>query len=358
MAAVASTDVVRIRLNLDEITALLQLFHNRFTALKALQADKFAAVFVDVTRVCIHAQHRKSLPHRHFKIIRIMRRRNFHSPRTEFHLAVFITHDRYFATHSGDNDRLSNEVLVARIFGIHGNAGVTKHSLRACCRHRDGIALIRRIITHMPEVAVLFLIFHLGIGQRSFAVRAPINDAITAINQALVIETHKYLRHSLAAAFIHGKAFPLPIARRTKVAKLLYDGGAVFVPPSPGALQEAITSNILFRDPLFCHLFDNLDLSCNRGMIRARHPECFISAHALISNKNILQCFIDGMPHMQPTSDVRRRNNNGIWWFSSIGACMKISVFFPLFIKCGFHTRVVVGFFHLWAHTCFFPAFL
>ncbi|MPM75029.1 hypothetical protein SDC9_122020 [bioreactor metagenome] len=165
-----------------------------------------------------------------------MRRSDLHGACAEFHFAVFVPHDRNLSAHGGHDDGLADQVLITRVFGIHRNAGVAKHRFRARGRNRDGIALVRRVIAHMPKVAVLLLILHLCVRKRGLAVRAPVDDAIPAIDQSLVVEAHKHLSDGLAAAFVHREAFTFPITGGAKVAQLFHNGRAVFVPPSPGAL--------------------------------------------------------------------------------------------------------------------------
>ncbi|MPM30990.1 hypothetical protein SDC9_77543 [bioreactor metagenome] len=92
-------------------------------------------------------------------------------------------------------------------------------------------------------------------------------------------------------------------------------------------------------------------------MIRTRHPERLVAIHPLIANQDILQGFVDCVAHMQPACDVWRWYYDGIRRFAGVGTRMKISALFPFLVQCGFHARVVIGFFHFWAHNRSLPAF-
>ena len=51
----------------------------------------------------------------------------------------------------------------------------------------DGIAAVRCIIANMPKIAGLFNKINLRIGNRRFAVRTPVDDAVAAVNQTFFI---------------------------------------------------------------------------------------------------------------------------------------------------------------------------
>ena len=88
-------------------------------------------------------------------------------------------------------------------------------------------------------MAVLFLIFHLGVGNGGLAVGAPVDDALAAVNQALFIQADKHLAHRLGAALVQSEAFAVPVAGGAELFQLLNNAAAVFLLPLPGAFQKS-----------------------------------------------------------------------------------------------------------------------
>ena len=118
MAAVTGADVVRIRLDLDQISALFEFLDNRFAALVAFHPGEFAAVFVDVARVRIHAKHGQAVPLATSKSFGSCAWRNLHGARAEFHFAVFVAHDGDFAPTAGMITVLPIRCLYRGSFGF------------------------------------------------------------------------------------------------------------------------------------------------------------------------------------------------------------------------------------------------
>ena len=87
---------------------------------------------------------------------------------------------------------------------------------------------------------------HLRIGQRRPAVRAPVDEAVSPVDQALFIEIDKSCHHRSAAAFVHGEALSAPVTGTSQLSDLLLDRAAVFLFPFPDALQKLLTAEFLF----------------------------------------------------------------------------------------------------------------
>ena len=64
-------------------------------------------------------------------------------------------------------------------------------------------------------------------------------------------------------------------------------------------------------DASLLQLIGDLHLRCDRRMITARLPQCFIALHTLPADQGILQCVIEGMAHMQLTGNVWWRHHDG-----------------------------------------------
>jgi hypothetical protein len=61
-------------------------------------------------------------------------------------------------------------------------------------------------------------------------------------------------------------------------------------------------------------------------MVGSRQPEDFVSRHPFPAGKDILQDGVQGMPHMQRTGYIRRRNDERIGITCGFRAGRKISL--------------------------------
>ena len=66
----------------------------------------------------------------------------------------------------------------------------------------------------MIEMGGDFMVVDLQIGEGGVAPRTPIDDVIPPVDEALFVQTHKDLSDRPRESFIHGKAFPAPVAGR------------------------------------------------------------------------------------------------------------------------------------------------
>ena len=122
-----------------------------------------------------------------FKIVRIMTRSDFNGTGAEVHFNIFIRNYGNFPADDGHNNGFADNFRIARVIGVNGYACVAEDGFRAGRCADDGIAAVRRIIANMPKIAGLFNKINLCIGNRRFAVRTPVDDAIAAVNQTFFI---------------------------------------------------------------------------------------------------------------------------------------------------------------------------
>lgn len=64
-------------------------------------------------------------------------------------------------------------------------------------------------------------------------------------------------------------------------------------------------------------------------MVLARQPEYVVALHSFITNKDILQCIIQGMTHVQLACYVWWRQHNAVWFLGRIRFIMKYIMILP-----------------------------
>ena len=114
--------------------------------------------------------------------------------------------------------------------------------------------------------------------------------------------------------------------------------------------EEFFTSDVVFVDSLFFQLVDDFDLCCDRCVVSSRLPECFISLHSLETDQDILHGLIKCMSHMKLAGYVRRRHNDGKWFFIWIYFCVEVSVVHPFLIETFFQPFRVISLCKFFAH--------
>lgn len=176
---------------------------------------------------------------------------------------------------------------------------------------------------------------------------APVDDALALIDGAFLVQAAEDLDDGLVAALVHGKAQAVPIAGRAELFKLRHDAAAVLLLPLPGAHKKLIAAERLLRGALLTQLFNDLGLGGDRRMVGAGQPERRIALHPPGANDDILQRFVERMPHVELTRDVGRRDNDGIGPLGRIDNGVKIMAVFPLFVYLVFNGRWFVNFFEL-----------
>ena len=121
------------------------------------------------------------------------------------------------------------------------------------------------------------------------ATGAPVDNIVSLVDQAFLVEANKDLPHGLGQTLVHGETFAVPIAGGTQAFELVYNSAAFLLPPLPDALNKSLSAQImpvqLFRGQLpFHHV-----LRGNAGMVGARYPKRIVTEHAVITHLNILQ---------------------------------------------------------------------
>ena len=98
-----------------------------------------------------------------FKVVRVMRRCNLNNTCTKFHIYIFVCNNRYLTVYYRKVKHFSNHIFVSVIFWVYSYCSITEKCLRSCCRKVNITCSVCCLITEMPEVTCLILIFNLCI---------------------------------------------------------------------------------------------------------------------------------------------------------------------------------------------------
>jgi hypothetical protein len=181
----------------------------------------------------------------------------------------------------------------------------------------------------MPEMAVLLYIVNLCVRDRCLTMRAPVDDALTTVDETLLVKALKNVTYCAAAALVEGEAFTGPVAGGAHLLKLGDDTSAVLLLPSPSALEEAIASEVFFGKTFLAHCFNDLRLGCDGGVVGAGEPEGAVARHSLVTDKDILKGVVKRVAHVELSCDVWRGNNYGIMFFAVVDFGGEIALLCP-----------------------------
>ena len=288
MTAVANTDIVGIILDFYDCALFFKIFNDRLSRFHSVHSGVLAPFGFNVSVIGKGVNYLKVMPQTDLEVIRIMSRSNLNTACSEVHFNIFIRNDGNLPVDDRQNKRFADNILVSLVVRVDGNGSITEHCLRSCCCKLEVTASVLERIAKMPEVTCLILVFNLSVGDRSQTVRTPVYYTLATVDKSFIIKVYENLFNSLAAALVHSEAFSVPVAGRAHLLELFNDPSAELFFPFPRSFEEALTSDILFRDTLLTHRFNYLRFGCNGSVIRTGKPKGVIALHSSVTDENVL----------------------------------------------------------------------
>ena len=284
------------------------------------------------------------MPPPDLKVVGVMRGGDFHHAGAEIGFHIIVCHNGNFAPHQRQNQRFAHDIPIALIIRVYRHGGIAQQRLRAGGGKFQIPAPVLERVAQMPEVPRFFLIFHLRVGDGGQAFRAPVDDALSAVDQPLVIQAHKHFFHRGGASVVQREALSCPVAGGAKAFELLHNAPAVLLFPCPCAREEPVTPKVVFGHAFFAHGLHDLGFGRNRRVIGTGEPERDIAAHPLVADENVLQRLVQRVPHVKLPRNVRGRDYDGVGGFGFIDFRCEVTFFTPVFINAFLKLTRGVGF--------------
>ena len=347
VATVAMHDRMMMVLDMIEQAMLLEPRHNCLTALLAAHAGELAVALHDVRRLVEDVDLLQPVALAHGKVVGVMGGSDLHETGAETRVDVEIREDRDLAIHDGQHDLRAHELILVMIFRRYGNACVAQHGFRTGGCDHDVVLAIDRLdqrVAQMPQVAVFLFVLRLVIGDGRGAMRAPVHDALAAVNQVVVIPVAEHLAHALGVIVVHSEVRVGEINGATHALDLLDDESAVLVGPVPARIDELVTADLAARDALGSKLLVHLGLRGDASVVRSQDPARGTTAHAVEANERVLDGVIHSVAHMQLARDVGRRDGHRA--IADAGAATVIVALKPLVQHALLNGGGIVGFRH------------
>ncbi len=313
VAAVAVHDGMVVVLHVIEQPVFLEPCHHGLTALVAAHAAESAVTFDHMGRFVEDVDLLKTVALAHGVVVGVVSWGDLHEARTETGIDVEIGEDGDIAIDDRKLHRGADELVLVVVLRTDRNTRVSEHGLGTRGGNDDVILTVDGFgerVAQMPQMPILFLVLGLIVGDGGGAVRAPIHDALTAIDKVVVVPIAEHLADRLRVVGVHGEMRIGEVDGAAHALDLLDDVSAVFMCPVPAGIDERIAADLAARDALGGELLVNLRLRGDAGMVGAQNPAGRNAAHAVHAHERVLNGVVHGVTHVQHTRDVRRRNGD------------------------------------------------
>ena len=314
VATVAVHDGVIEFVDVIEQVVLLKPLDYGLAALVAVHAGELA-VALDNHRVLVKdVDLRQVVSLTHGVIVGVVGRGDLDEAGTKVGVDMPILKDGDLTVDDGELDGLAHKGSLLGVLRGDGDARVAEHGLGARSGDDDVILAVDRLgqrVAQVPQVALLILVLGLVVRDSSGAVRAPVNDALAAVDQTIVVPVAEHLAHGLGVVLVHGKALVIKVDGAAHTLDLLDDDAAVLVGPIPAGVYKLVATDLQAANALALELLVDLGLRGDTGVIGSEHPARGLAAHAGHTNDGVLDGVVGSVTHVKLAGNVGRRNGDG-----------------------------------------------
>ncbi len=123
----------------------------------------------------------------------------------------------------GTIDLLADEAGVALVVGMDGDGDVGEDRRRPHGRDRHVARAVGQRIADVDELVVHLHVVELEVGERAEVERAPVDDAVVAVEPAALPEVDEELQDGADVAVVHREALAPVVHRRAHAPELRHD---------------------------------------------------------------------------------------------------------------------------------------
>ena len=314
VAAVAVHDGVVVVLNVIEQVMLLKPLDDGLAALLAGHAGKLAVALDDHRVLVENIDLRQVVGLTHGVIVGVVSRGDLDEAGAKVGVDMPILKDRNLAVDDGELDGLTHKGGLLGVLRGDGDARVAEHCLGARGGDDDIVLTVDRLgqrVAQVPQVALLVLVLGLVVRDGGGAVGAPVDDALAAVDQTIVVPVAEDLTHGLGVILVHGEALVVEVDGAAHALDLLDDDAAVLVGPIPASVDKLVATDLQAADALALEFLVDLGLRSDTGVVGAEHPARGLAAHAGHTDDGVLDGVVGGVAHVELAGHVGRRNGDG-----------------------------------------------
>ena len=334
-----------MRLFLDQQPLSLQILDDARPCLEAIQAAVAGrGIFIDCRGGGENVDRLEAVASADLPVVEIVSRSDLDAAGAELGVDITVSDHRNLAPGQWQRHGFADQIPVSLILRVHGHAHIAQQGFRPGGGNHHGTLAVAARIADRPDHALFVAVDHFQIGNGGLEDRIPVDQPWAAIDQTLLVQTHKGFGDRLGQVRIHGEAFARPVGRSTQAAHLAGDGRAGFLFPLPDAVNE-VRARVVIAVAAFClDLAVHHHLGGDAGMVDSNLPQGVASAHAHQSNQRIHQGVLKGMPHVQCAGHIGRRQQDAIGL--ALARRLETAAVLPMGIPALFQFMRVVGLVH------------
>ena len=342
-AAAAVTDRVHVRADLgDDPAVFAQRGHHRGSGLEPVQALE-RAVRGDHAVLVQDGQAGQVVPAADLEVVRVVRRGHLDRAGAERRVDVLVGDDRDAPAGQRQLHGPADQVGVALVVGVHRDGGVAEHGLGPGGGDHDGVVTVA--VADRDELAVVVAVLDLDVGQRGQAARAPVDDALGPVDQAVVEEPLEDRLDGPGQALVHREPLAGPVHAVAEAAHLAEDLAAGLGLPLPDPLDEGLAAQIVAAQALLGELALHHVLGGDAGVVHAGQPQGVVALHPAAPDQRVHQRVVERVADVQGTGDVRRRDDDGVRGGVRVRVRGEVTCLLPAFVARALHLggRVLRG---------------
>jgi hypothetical protein len=274
---------------------------------------------------------RQVVPLADLEVVRVVRGCHLDGARAELGIDVLVGDDGDGPVGERKLDVLADQVLVPLVVGVNGDGGVTEHRLGTGRGDDDRVVPVA--VLHGDELAVVVLVLDLDVRDGGEASRAPVDDALGAVDQLVVVQPLEDGLNGLRETLIHGEALTRPGDAVTEPPHLPGDLPAGLGLPLPDALDEGLASQVVAGLALLAQLTLDDVLRGDTGVVHAGLPQRLVPLHALAARESVDERVLEGVAQVQAARDIRRRDDNGVRRLLAVRVRLEVAPFHPALVQ-------------------------
>ena len=196
--------------------------------------------------------------------------------------------------------------------GCTATRGVAQHGLHPGGGDHDRIGrfAIDRAVADRHQLAGVLGVIDLDVGQRGATTRAPVDDPLGAVDQAVVVHPLEDGLHGGGQAVVQGEPLAAPVDGIAEPLHLAEDRAAVLLLPVPDLLHEQVPAEIVLGLAVDGEPALDQGLGGDPGVVHPGQPEHLVPGHPVPAGQDVHQRVVEGVPDVQVAGDVRRRQHD------------------------------------------------
>ena len=181
------THLVLVSLYLLQKTGVTQVFLDLLADIETIHAHIQAGSLAQRTVIVKYIDRRQIVFLAQHIVVYIVCRGHFQTARTKLYIHVIILDHRNLTAYQRNDHFLSSQMLVLRVVRVDTHRRISHNRLRTGSSDNSVSLLAYDLIAKIVQLAMLFLIDNLLIGQGRQRLRVPIHHTHAPVDQALLI---------------------------------------------------------------------------------------------------------------------------------------------------------------------------